>query len=284
LSLPSGTSFSAEPIPTRAAVVWDIAGRDKSGKTDFLTQAPGRMAYCDFDGGADGVVQKREFDAQGRKRIFRASYADRELPAGFFAAEQFGEAAEKKRHDLVKDANRPVMLRLMHDVKVGAQSGFFRSICVDTQDEMWQTIRLAHFGRLAKVPGHLYDQANADFAYMIRTAHTAGVNFITASKLEDEWVNKTDERTGEEKRVQSGRSKRAGNDKVNYLVQAYFEARKIDQKGRPPRFELELKQSRKTPGLVGMVWADSEIVFRDIATMLNPDIDPVAWDDRLEAA
>lgn len=282
MSAPQGTSFSPAPIPVRPSVVWDIAGMTQTGRTHVLCQAPGRAAYVDIDGNAEDTVRKFQHDDQGRARIHYAAY-EREMPAGMFAPLQ-GADTEKALHDQTRDAARPLMLKLMNDVKVAAQSGFFRSICIDTQDELWQTIRMAHFGRLAKVPAHLYDKANADFRYFISTVKNAGVNLLMASKVEDEWVNRTDEKTGEEKRVQSGRKKRSGTDKVDWLVGAYFESRRIDKKGAPPVFELELKKCTKAPELVGMVWRDKEIVFADIAAMLNPDVDPEAWQDKLEEA
>jgi hypothetical protein len=282
------SSFSPIPLRPRPSVVWDIAGPTMTGRTDFLCHAPGPIAYVDIDGNAEDTVRKHQLDAQGRARIYYAAY-EREMPAGIFATLQ-GADTEKALHEQTRNASLPLMLKLMRDVKGAAESGKFRTICIDTQDEIWQTIRLAHFGRLAKVPGHLYDKANADFRYFISTVKAAGVNLLMASKVEDEWVNKTDERTGEEKRVQSGRKKRSGTDKVDWLVGAYFESRRIDRKGQMPKFELELKKCTRAPHCVGMVWSScneqgvNEIVFADIASMLNPDIDPAVWHDRLEAA
>jgi hypothetical protein len=278
---PAGTSFSPTAIPVRPSVVWDIAGPTLTGRTDFLCHAPGPIAYVDIDGNAEDTVRKYQFDGRGRTRIHYASY-EREMPAGLFATFQ-GAATDDQLHKQTRDAALPLMLKLMNDVKTAAQSGFFRSIAIDTQDEIWQTIRMAHFGRLAKVPGHLYDKANADFRYFTSTVKNAGVNLLMASKVEDEWINTTDNQ-GNDKRVQSGRKKRSGTDKVDWLVGAYFESRRIDQKGKAPVFELELKKCTKAPELVGTVWRDKEIVFADIASMLNPDIDPEAWQDKLEEA
>lgn len=274
---PANTSFSPDPIPVRPSVVWDIAGMTQTGRTHLLCQAPGRAAYVDVDGNAEDTVRKWQLE-RGEGVIHYAAY-EREMPAGMFAPLQ-GAATEDQLHQQTRDASRPLMLKLMNDVKAAAQSGYFRSVCIDTQDEIWQTIRMAHFGRLAKVPAHLYDKANADFRYFISTVKNAGVNLLMASKVEDEWVNTTDAQ-GNDKRVQSGRKKRSGTDKVDWLVNAYFDSRRIDQKGKPPVFELELRKCTKQPHLVGMVWRDAEIVFKDIATMLNPDIDPAAWEDRL---
>lgn len=273
---PAGTSFSPAAIPVRPSVVWDIAGMTQTGRTHLLCQAPGPVAYVDVDGNAEDTVRKWQ-QRRGAGVIHYASY-EREMPAGIFAPLQ-GAADENQLHQQTRDAARPLMLKLMNDVKAAAQSGYFRSVCIDTQDEIWQTIRMAHFGRLAKVPAHLYDKANADFRYFISTVKGAGVNLLMASKVEDEWVNSTDN-SGNEKRVPSGRKKRSGTDKVDWLVGAYFESTRIDQKGAAPIFKLQLKKCTKEPSLVGMEWTGDEIQFAPIAGMLNMDVSPDAWEDR----
>lgn len=283
-----GTGFAAPPIQARAQVVWDIAARDKAGKTDFLTKAPGRIAYADFDEGSDAPVLARQFDDRGQRRIYRSTYP-RTASAGLAATLQFEDLKlatdadghvtkkeEERLHAEVMNENRPVLLKLLHDANTVAESKFFRSYCLDTQDEMWGVTRLAHFGRMSKVPSQLYEKANNDFALFVRTIRRSGMNLIMASKLGDEWQDK---QSGQSTiRVKSGRSKREGSDRVPFLVEEYFEARKITSGGKVT-FELELQQSANKPQLVGTIWRNDEIDFASIAMQIKPDVDPTAWYD-----
>jgi hypothetical protein len=285
-----GTGFAAPPIQARAQVVWDIAGVEKCGKTDFLSKVPGRIAYADYDEGADAPILARQFDDRGQRRIYRSTYP-RTMSGGLYAAKQFEDLQlgtnadgsivkkdEEKLHLELMQENRPTVMRMIHDAQVIADSGFFRSYCLDTQDEAWGVIRLAHFGRMSKVPNQLYEKANNDFALLVRTIRKVGMNFIMASKMSDEYETKTNER-GQSVNAKTGRLKREGNNKVPFLVEEYFHARKKTGADGKITFELELTQSANKPGLVGTIWRNDEIDFAAIAMQIKPDVDPSAWYD-----
>lgn len=284
--------FSDQPIQLQPRVVWDITGADKVGKTRLLTQAPGRIAYQDFDEGAEKTVADNQLDIDGNLRLYRraakrAQYGALLTPAELEAA---AKADEQTQHQAVKELNLPQVLAVLNGARTIVDSGFFKSYCLDTQDELWSLIRLATFGRLSKVPAHLYDKANADFANFIRTFKQSPMNFIMASKAEDEWITVPDPRGGADKREKSGKKKRSGSDRVGFLVEDYFEARAVSQKKQIMKgskvevettrvFELELVQSANAPHLIGTVWRDEEIQFANIASQIKPDVGPSAWED-----
>lgn len=274
MSLPAslkGTNISEELTRLQPRVAWDISGLDKSGKTRLLAQAPGRIVYNDFDEGAEKTFVDHQLNENGEQRLWRASYP-RPLLAGLGALELFGVApdqiefgkqgqmeiegkVEAALHQSMQKEHLPTVLKVLADARKIVESKYFKSYCLDTQDEWYSIIRMAHFGRLAKVPSSLYEQANRDFAALIRLVKGSAkqghpMSFIMASKVGSEW-----EKGANGQMEKTGRVKREGNDKVPFLIEEYFRSkvtRTKDAQGNvTTKFTLELLQSANNPDLVG---------------------------------
>jgi hypothetical protein len=289
--------FTDVPIELQPRVVWDVSGPEKVGKTKLGLGAPGRVAMQDFDEGADKTIAESQLDEAGEQRVFRSTVAMAQ-PGGVWGLAQVGADLEKiaaksaddktiysddefdsKLHFETKRHNLPLVLKTLGGARAVAESGFFRSYFLDTQDEFYGLLRLAHFGRLAKVPSILYERVYNDFAGLVRTFKRTNMNFIMSSKVEPEWDGP------QTKREKTGRLVRKGCEAVPFLIEEYFEARAYDvidaktQKVDGKRFVLRLMQSANKPEMVGREWVDERIVFADIAAELKPDVPPEAWYD-----
>jgi hypothetical protein len=256
--------------------------------------------YNDFDEGAEKTFVDAQTNEAGEQRLWRASYP-RPLFAGLGnlamygidgAEVEFGKQGqmkldakvEQQLHESMQKDHLPTVLKVLNDARKIVESKFFKTYALDTQDEWYSIVRMAHFGRLAKVPSMLYEQANRDFAALIRLIKGSAklghpMSFIMASKTRDEWEGSGDSMK------KTGRQQREGNDKVPYLIEEYFRSKVTRTRAADgtveTKFTLELLQSANSPNLVGFVWEDAMIDFKTIASMVKPDVDPAAWEDAL---
>lgn len=174
-NLPSGF----EKVTTRQLkdrLVIALSGLEKTGKTHWCLTAPEPIAYFDFDRRGSAALDK----FRAMKTIYHKHY---DLPNITLT----GEADKKRCEKLLKEFKSDWEEVMGNDI--------IRTVVVDTCSDVWELIRLAHFGKLTKVMPHMYVTANADFRVLFKTVYSSDKNVIFVSKLKEEYKN--DSKTGD---------------------------------------------------------------------------------------
>ena len=158
-----GTSFSRGTAPARRRLILALDGMEKQGKTHLALTAPRPTAILNFDIGLEGVVEK----ASSQDQIYPANY-----PAPRVLANQVQQTS---------DAAQAVWTKVATDYYWALKN--CRSLICDTASEMWETLRLARFGKLTQVMPHHYGPVNAEFRALIRAAYDHDCNVVFLHKL-----------------------------------------------------------------------------------------------------
>ncbi len=179
---------------------------EKEGKTRFLLSAPGPIGYMDWDQRSEGTIE--EFLRSGKPIAWRTKPDGTpwpyQIPKDLGASDEDG----KKVRELAKSE----WSRYEDDFE--GLVGKARTIGVDTASEAWECLRLAGFGKLNKIPPHLYDEVNAAYRRLIRLVRQQSfTSLILLHKLKAEYKN---DDSG--KGFATGKKKRSGFSETGFLV------------------------------------------------------------------
>ena len=184
--------FKRTEVSTQRRLILSVGGMEKCGKTSWALTAPGPIAMLNTDIGHEGVVDK----FLGQREIWIAHY---KAPRTQDDATNCAESMESDLYTALSTA---------------------RSVVVDNATEMWETLRLAHFGKLTQIKPHHYAEVNARFRRMIRDAYdSSDANLILIHKYKKQYVQ-TDPRKDAS---WNGQYERAGFSETGFLVQADIE-------------------------------------------------------------
>lgn len=232
-----GSSFRLVERKVRRRLIASIQGAPGKGKTHLSLTAPGPIAYCNFDFGTEGVVDKPEFAG---KEIHLADY-HLDFP--------YTQPAAKGVYD-----------QFTTDYKAALGSEVVRSVVIDTATEGWEIIRLAKLGKLQNIMPIMYAPVNREYAELIRKAYYSDANLILIHKQKKEYVNEQ----------WNGKYERAGYGDTGYLVQVEVEAFKEDGV-----YKVRVVKSRQNPGIEGQV-IDSP-TFAKLGMAVFPDSKEEDW-------
>lgn len=265
-----GTSLQIAKPDIKRAMVVSIEGTPKSGKTTLAFSLPGPIVLLNFDYGEGKPVG----DAlKAGKEVMKADY-NLTLPLGI----------DRSKADKVKDIYDPVLDRWKNDYLTVVAGKLARTIIIDTASELWELMRLSYFGKLVKVPPHLYVQANAEYRDLIRAGKDAGINVILIHKVRDIWEDnpagegrrpKVDSVTGEKM------TERSGFGDLGYLVDMSIRTRTVapvvDKKTvertvvTGTRFFTDLYEVRDDASLNGSSWEGLDLPA--LMGMVYPETD-----------
>lgn len=243
--------------------ILSIEGLPKTGKTHFCCTAPGGIAFQSLDFGTEGIIEK--FDD---KNIEVAEYNF----AYDYTIKSRGDEASEQADRIKTDYWAPFNAdaeRFFADPAV-------KTVVWDTASEVWEMLRLAHFGKLMQNPQLQYGVVNAEYKALVRMANLARKNLILIHQLAKEYkdVDGKSQETGEYRRV--------GNNKVDYLVHTYIRNHYVppvkDVKGNvrtPGAFKVEILRSRYNPDVNGMVLDGPD--WTTLMGLVAPHIDSEAW-------
>jgi hypothetical protein len=196
--------------------VFSLAAREKHGKTHAACTLPGPIAYMDLDLGTEGVVEKFQRDG---KQIFVHQFRLKEKAAAKTQLEWQQVWLEFQR---------------MFWGILNALDGTGGTVVVDTETAMYDTARLAWFGKLSQVPSQFYNNCYEDLNKTISQIYDTDLNLVLLRKIVDAFQTKEDE-------VKGFRD-------TPYIAQVNLESRRIDSvdaNGNPQsRFELLVVSSR----------------------------------------
>lgn len=253
-----GGSFQVANVPTPPRLILALDGLEKEGKTHFALTAPGPIAYCAFDIGDEGVIDK----FQTKKVIHKADYFVN-VPKGVDQASMM---------KLVE----PVWDQFLADWKVAMlqmKQGHIRTLILDTGSEAWEVLRLARFGKLTQIMPHNYTALNTEYRNLIREAFNTPGNLIILHKLKAQWIDNP--ATG--KGSKTGQYERAGYADTGFLVQvnalAYRE-RNPETGQKTGAFHVQVRDCRQNPLLNGQDFAGPVCSFPFLGAAVFPGTDP----------
>lgn len=237
--------LSSEPPKVRRLIV-SVAGREKSGKSNFALTFPDPIAVINFDNGLEGVIEKF-----AHKKVYHSEYRINEIAVGKFVTE-WERCAKEFRAALAEKTVRTLM--------------------VDDGTSMWELVRMARFGKLTQVMPHNYGPVNAEMRGLIRDAYSSDKNLVILHKLTQEYVN--DKPT--KNYVFSGFKD------IPYAVQVNCLSWRETEP--PYNFHLQINDCRQNPRIVGedLVGMMEEgglnmITYQNLGTLVFPGTSEEEW-------
>jgi hypothetical protein len=256
--------FTAEIKPRRAAVVLSVEGLDKSGKTHFAFTAPGPICYISTDWGDEGVIQKFP-----NKQIIRPIAGDLKL--------DIPAALDRSDPTVIQPCFKKAVDRFVTEYRKAIELGV-RTIILDKGSELWEWIRLAHYGRQSTNRNDYITTANAFYRDLVREANLAGINLIIINEVKALWESYNED--GKVKFRKTDKFESSGNEKDPQLVTARlrmtFIEPQMNLKGeivQPGRFETQVRRCRDNFGAVGMTLTNAD--FEMAMAVCVPEVE--AW-------
>lgn len=235
-------------------LIANVQGMPKCGKNHLCFTAPGDIAIQSFDIGLEGVVQK----FNKKKRIYAADY---ELEA------QPGDDKEDK----VQAAAEKLWDKFTADYYDALDTQGVRTVIWDQGTEVWELLRLAHWGKLSANSQH-YANINPIFRRLVRAAYDGGKNLLLIHKMKEEWKESTV--TG--KKSKTGKYELAGMREIPYLVQVSVQCWRSDDPV-PDCFHGTILECRQNPEVNGMELVGEMLNFGQLGMMVFPDSTPEHW-------
>lgn len=264
------------------ALIVSICGEEGQGKTHFSLSAPGPIAFFNTDIGLRGVVEK--FAKEKDINVFNISVPsarpedDKRVQERLKEREK-GYTVDQAIKDLLSEDARTEWDRMISGVKYALLDSDIRTLVFDTATELWEMLRLAHFGKLTEVQSWHYGPCNADYRSLIKMFFKGDdpiKNVILIHKMKTIYVNNkaTDKRES------------AGFSGTGHMVQVNATMTKDipweDENGDWQTGEYNLqfnvrKGCRLRPELDGTYLTGEECTFPFMAISAVPDSDYDNW-------
>lgn len=230
----------------------NVEGDEKTGKNHFAFTAPGPIVCISGDRKLDFLVAKFK-----PKKIAVARF-------------HYDIRLGMKDED-VKGLVRPIWKEIEELFWDALHSSKVKTVVIDNGTWLWQTKRLASFGRTEKVPPVLYNIANAQFERMLLAGEEQpNKHVIWIHRLGEEWVwKKNDE--GKDVSMPTGKRKREGFKHVGFDVQANL--RCVVQDGV---FKLRVVDNAFDPSCNGQFFKGKQLNYPFVMATLT-GTDPGEW-------
>lgn len=245
-----------KPRPRRYIIAVDAI--EKDGKTHFALSAPGSLAYMDFDNRSEGTIE--EFLASGKKIAWRTKPTGEPWP---YQIPSMLGASDEKAAQIQAEA-RAEWGRFEDDFERAIASPQIDSVIVDTASDAWKLVRLGAFGRLVKVPPHLYEETNGAYRRLITLARQqTKTNLVLVHKLKDEWAN-TKGPDGKLTSYTTGAKERSGFGETGFMVDVNAVLYRLPQAqcvDGDLGFRMSVTDCGANPRVRGLVLANEMITF-----------------------
>lgn len=241
-----------EPAPTeltRRCVMMNIYGDTGTGRTTFALTAPSPIVLFHSAEKIDGIVQ--QFSSQKEIHLY-----------------DFGVVFRDANKSLVQAQAREEFDRFTHAYYTAFSRA--RTIIIDTETDLWELLRQAHFGDVKPSGGRLelnWGPVNAEWNTLFRHfRHQNTTNLMVISKTEDEYKeNKSGFGT------KTGKTIRKGQKNIPFMADIYART------SRDP-FTLTLEDKAWfNADAIGLEFVDDAISFPEIM-MLITGIDASEWE------
>lgn len=175
-------------------------GEPGSRKTTFWLEAPGPTVIQSLDQGLEGVVAQ-VLDKDPSKEIYVSEYSWAPNPD-----DEIG---------MLQDQAIEIRDKFTADFEYAIQNA--RTVVWDKEGDVWEMFRYAEFGAANDAPRN-YPMLNQRYRRLISMAKASNCNFGLIEGMKDEWVSKTNNKTGAQGAVASGNRIRAGFGELEGLV------------------------------------------------------------------
>jgi hypothetical protein len=239
-------------------------GPSDSGKTEFMLSIPGPGMALALDRGFDAI-----FDNPNPPPTRRDDWAMKVINAPKNSA-----------------MNQEAALRLWNEFKEplykALENPDCRAVCIDGDSDSWEMQRLAEFGRLAKVPSHLYDGINAARRTLYARCFDSGKIILATNKIRRVYADKIDPATGKPELNNSGNVVRVWNgeyERQGFGDQDYLWAIQLRHMKHPTELKwgVRITKCKADPSLVGMELWGENCNFLGLVQTVYPHIDPKEW-------
>ena len=199
-----GDDFVDAQTATNRSVIWASQGPAGSGKTHFALTAPDPIAYFLFDpGGLKGLMDNPLFKLKEVKLIDFSKMMD------WGRLEK--DARMRRALDVINKFDRSWDIALRNA----------RSIVIDKDSELWETIRYAHDEVFSPTPKNFYE-LNLDYRALFIQAESAGANLALIRGLKEKWGVTGYNREGKKQMGFTGEQIARGHKEAEELVQVNF--------------------------------------------------------------
>ena len=255
----SGFIRAGIDIPNRM-IVCDI-GPQKSGKSHLWLTAPPPIAAIDIDDGVERAISGRAKELGMTPKAFMSSI---ELYVAKYRQSFTNLRNGSSAQEVMKAAKK--QLDLMRDNYIEALKEA-RTVVVDGGGELYETVRLACFGRTEKVLGREYGPVNREMKLWVDLARNSNANVIFTHRMRDQYIN--DKKTGE--------LEMEGWKKMVYECDIVLQHWKDDKEPFPDRFHCTVVASGMNPEIEGEDFAGALADFSTIAQLVFPESDEKDW-------
>jgi len=165
-----------------------------------------------------------------------------------------------------------------------------RTIVIDGDSDSWEIQRVAEFGKLAQVPGHLYVGVNAARRAFISRLWSSGKIIIATNKLKKEYETVMDDKgnpvvkDGKEQRAWTGQYERQGFADHEYLWQIQlthlYKPTQYDEAGNvveDQEWGARITMCKANRSLEGDELWNSDCNFRSLVKHVYPHISMDQW-------
>ena len=262
--------------PTAKRLIISTEGLSGCGKTRFALSAPKPLAFLTLDRGFEDATHDEAFSLANIDDADYSLDAIREASDAAVAA-----AANLIWTEFVRD-----WVRALEKGRILAGNRFekYRSAVCDTGTELYQLLRLARYGRVAKIPPVAYPDLYAEFRRdIIKPAYRSGCNVIFTHKLKAERRNKIGKKAnGEPMEISelTGRMVLDGfpefrGEENSYAAPITLLQRRDLTKPIPNRYILKVLKCAPQPELDGEEFEGLD--FATFATLVHPTTNYDYW-------
>lgn len=223
----------------------------KAGKTHWYLTGPAPIAVIDIDDGIHRAVKEFQSD----KEIYVARYR-----RAFTEIRQNGNTAQA-----VMDAAAEQLEKMRTDYIQALKEA--RTVAVDGGSELYETVRLACFGRTEKVLGREYGPVNREMKLWLDLARNSDANVVFTHRLRDKYVN--DKKSGE--------LEMEGWKKFPYETDMVIQQWVEPNEPIPDRYHCTVLSCGMNPELDGQDFNGVTADFSTIAQLVFPESSPEDW-------
>jgi hypothetical protein len=251
------------PMPPRVFMCSE--GPAGSGKSDFALTAPWPVGVIDIDQGLEaGPIQHvaERYPERSISELYVSS-ATATIPRGI----------DRANSEKLMPYYQQLYDQIVTDAWQAVEAGV-RTLVIDGGSDLWEILRYAHFGRLEKVPGHLYVKANSEFRTFLNNLKSH-CNVLVTHKVKDVWGEGPN---GRQPVMVNGQvlTERAGFGEMANVEDVGISHRYVKPEldpdthlvKKPGAFWVDITKCRQNPELVGTTWEGLD--FQGLMAMVVP--------------
>ncbi len=286
VTLPTVTGLSSkERGAPEGGFILSVRGSDSSGKSDFAARAckSRPKGYYSIDPGSDRVIDK--YRRAGLPILVGNFTYDK--PPTFVVLPK--DSKDKQSRDWWKhkgdDVRANAMEPFLESWRDGYQTPDIRVMVQDTATEFYEMMQLAHFGKVQQNEQREYGALYNDYLTPIKRAKSEGKLVILLHQMKDEYVNVLDSQ-GNTKSERSGKLRRAGCSKINFVMDGEIEMRHVNEVRKKrggqmevtqeEAWEVEIVNCKHDPSKNGVVLDNPS--FEEVMAVMAPGVAPEFWE------